>query len=426
MEALGFTSFPTLTTKCSQSDSHSTSETREVRRPSVPTENGSQKFVILMRHGMTDWNQDGRIQGSLDSSRLNSTGVRQARHAGKFLSGIPFDNILCSPLYRARQTLELVASVSQNPQLQRLRPELLEDLKEIQVPWQGALRREVPYGDFRDSYINYKHNPHSFSYFGFSPMDDLIRRAQHAWETIMRSSGNFHLIVAHNQMNKALICTALGIRTCLRSWNQCNCCFNLFVLQTDKPPILRLCNGSGLGNLHYAPKRAYLRQKWARVFLYQSGSVLGLRHEIRRVPISRFFCVNHETHEMDFKALRKKYLKKKSTSVYLNGVDISSTYQECRKFLEQIRTTYFGEYVIIRVMETQLTSLLFTAALGLEPHESYRFHTDPGGVSVIDLNSESALGAENIRVDSFNAHANSSNGPLLGYTFGIGGRNERL
>ncbi|KAI0565944.1 Histidine phosphatase [Gracilaria domingensis] len=422
MKALGFRSFPVFANiKRSQSGSQSTPETREARRPSVSTQNGGQKFVILMRHGMTDWNQDGRIQGSLDRSRLNSTGVKQARHAGRFLSGIPFDSILCSPLHRARQTLELVASVSQNPRLQRLRPELLEDLKEIQVPWQGALRREVPHGDFREWYLKYKRNPHSFSYFGFSPMDDLLRRAQHAWEIIMRSSGNFHLVVAHNQMNKALICTALGIQTCLRSWNQGNCCFNLFVVQSDKPPILRLCNGSGLGTSHYAPRRAHLRPNWTRVFLYQAGSVTGLRQEVRKLPIAHLFCVNHETHEIDYNALGKKYLRKKSTSLYFQEDGINSTYQECCQFLDQIRTTFVGQHIIIRLTKSRLASLLFAAALGLHPHESYRFHTDPGGVTIVDLSSESSLGVENVRVDSFNAHANSSNGPLLGYTFGIGG-----
>lgn len=405
--------------RCSHSESHGSSRQARVRRPSLPMENDTQRFMILMRHGMTDWNHDGRIQGSLDRSRLNTTGMKQARRAGKFLSGIPIDNVLCSPLHRARQTLELVASVSQNPRLQRLRPELLDDLKEIQVPWQGGLRSEISSGHFRETYASYKRNPHTFSYYGFSPLNDLVRRAELVWDTIMRSNGQFQLVVAHNQMNKALICTALGMETSLASWNQSNCCFNLFVLHKGRPPILRLCNGSVLEDPSYAPRRSFLRSKWTRVYIHHSGPITGLRREIRRAPISYLFCVNHKVDDLDLVALGKRSLKKKYRTVYIGGEDITSMYQACRELLNNIRNTFVDRQVIVSVNSSRVHSLFFVAALGRDANECRRFHSDSGGVSIIDLSSLSTPGPEGVRVECFNTHANSSSGPLLGYTFGI-------
>ncbi len=70
------------------------------RVPRVP-------FVFL-RHGQTDWNRDGRLQGQTDVP-LNETGRRQARAAGRVLRDLPLSGVVHSPLGRARETAELAA-----------------------------------------------------------------------------------------------------------------------------------------------------------------------------------------------------------------------------------------------------------------------------------------------------------------------------
>jgi probable phosphoglycerate mutase len=64
----------------------------------------------LVRHGQTDWNVAGRIQGSSDVP-LNDTGRAQARDAGRRLaaSGIPWELVVSSPLARAAETADLIA-----------------------------------------------------------------------------------------------------------------------------------------------------------------------------------------------------------------------------------------------------------------------------------------------------------------------------
>ena len=63
--------------------------------------------IYLVRHGVTDWNVQKRLQGREDVP-MNATGEAQANAAGKALSGISLDYILSSPLSRAIRTAEII------------------------------------------------------------------------------------------------------------------------------------------------------------------------------------------------------------------------------------------------------------------------------------------------------------------------------
>jgi len=62
--------------------------------------------LLLVRHGETDWNRDGRWQG-LSDTRLNDRGREQARELAAQLDGV--DVLYSSDLARARETAEIVA-----------------------------------------------------------------------------------------------------------------------------------------------------------------------------------------------------------------------------------------------------------------------------------------------------------------------------
>jgi glucosyl-3-phosphoglycerate phosphatase len=65
--------------------------------------------VILLRHGQTDYNVDGRMQGHLDS-HLTPTGHEQAAVAAPVLAKLAPDRLISSDLRRAVDTAELVGA----------------------------------------------------------------------------------------------------------------------------------------------------------------------------------------------------------------------------------------------------------------------------------------------------------------------------
>jgi probable phosphoglycerate mutase len=70
----------------------------------------STEFVVV-RHGETAWNAEGRIQGHLDSP-LNEEGLAQALLVGDCLARAPFSQLYCSDLGRALQTAQPIADRS--------------------------------------------------------------------------------------------------------------------------------------------------------------------------------------------------------------------------------------------------------------------------------------------------------------------------
>jgi broad specificity phosphatase PhoE len=64
-------------------------------------------FVI--RHGETDWNLAGRIQGATDIP-LNETGRAQAKATGMQMQGRTWDVLVASPLSRAMETASIIGS----------------------------------------------------------------------------------------------------------------------------------------------------------------------------------------------------------------------------------------------------------------------------------------------------------------------------
>jgi broad specificity phosphatase PhoE len=63
--------------------------------------------LLLVRHGETDWNADGRLQGQTDRP-LSDYGRRQARQLAAELADDALDAIYSSDLARARETAEIV------------------------------------------------------------------------------------------------------------------------------------------------------------------------------------------------------------------------------------------------------------------------------------------------------------------------------
>lgn len=66
--------------------------------------------IYMLRHGETDWNIEGRLQGRMDIP-MNESGKEQIKAIGQFLkdSGFCVGRIISSPLLRAKQTTEIIS-----------------------------------------------------------------------------------------------------------------------------------------------------------------------------------------------------------------------------------------------------------------------------------------------------------------------------
>ena len=63
--------------------------------------------IYIVRHGKTDWNVKGLLQGATDID-LNEEGINQARELAKNLDFSKIDICFCSPLKRTKQTAEIL------------------------------------------------------------------------------------------------------------------------------------------------------------------------------------------------------------------------------------------------------------------------------------------------------------------------------
>ena len=64
--------------------------------------------LYFVRHGRTEWNEEGRFQGSTGDSPLTPQALEQIKQLGQELRNIPFDAIYSSDLPRALRTAEII------------------------------------------------------------------------------------------------------------------------------------------------------------------------------------------------------------------------------------------------------------------------------------------------------------------------------
>ncbi|MDN5599112.1 MAG: histidine phosphatase family protein [Brachybacterium sp.] len=69
---------------------------------------GPRTRLVLVRHGQTDFNREGRLQGQVDIP-LNDTGIRQAESLVPLVAENPPDVLVASPLERALETARLMS-----------------------------------------------------------------------------------------------------------------------------------------------------------------------------------------------------------------------------------------------------------------------------------------------------------------------------
>ena len=158
----------------------------------------------LVRHGETEWNAEGRMQGRLDS-RLSARGREQAARTGEVLGRLGVDHIFASPLGRVRETLALFA-----PHV-TLTPIFDDRLVEWSAgDWSGRLHREIQQ-ETPDDYAAWQADLYNVRSPGGENFADLDARAAAFFDEAGRVAHERIAIVGHGFMNRALAGRLLGL-----------------------------------------------------------------------------------------------------------------------------------------------------------------------------------------------------------------------
>ena len=71
--------------------------------------------LYFVRHGRTEWNEEGRIQGANGDSPLLESSIQQLKALGQHLSQTYFDAAYSSDLPRAVHTAQIILEQNQHP-----------------------------------------------------------------------------------------------------------------------------------------------------------------------------------------------------------------------------------------------------------------------------------------------------------------------
>ena len=157
--------------------------------------------LILVRHGESEWNRAGRIQGQVNSP-LTDLGINQSKAIRDYLSGILINQeleIYTSPLDRALQTAEIIAQGIDYPSRKIIIEERLNDfnLGEISGTFGWDKVAEI----FPEQAQLKLQDPMRFHPSGGESGAEFEARLRSLLEDLMYD-GTLKLIVSHGIVNK--------------------------------------------------------------------------------------------------------------------------------------------------------------------------------------------------------------------------------
>jgi len=161
--------------------------------------------IYLVRHGETDWNRDGRLQGHSDIP-LNEAGLAQADRIAARLAAEPIAGVWTSDLRRASQTACAVAAPH------RLAPRATQLLRErCAGDWEGLTQAEIrSRGETPTLTANTQDTVHHGPP-NAEPMDAVWDRLVGALHEVRQARAEGTVcIVGHGGSLRVLICDVLG------------------------------------------------------------------------------------------------------------------------------------------------------------------------------------------------------------------------
>ena len=148
-------------------------------------------MIYFVRHGQTEHNRQGYIQGHLDIP-LNDEGIAQAHTTADMLKNTHIDMIYVSPLQRAMKTAEIIN------EYHHVKVVVDDRLKELNAgSLQGRKFKELT----DEEKIDYFTDP---TVFGAESYDDLYDRVVSVYKEI-EAIGKDILIVSHGGVYRSIV-----------------------------------------------------------------------------------------------------------------------------------------------------------------------------------------------------------------------------
>ena len=157
--------------------------------------------LILVRHGESEWNRAGRIQGQVNSP-LTDLGINQAKATRDYLSGILLNQqleIYTSPLDRALQTAEIIAQGIEYPSRKIIIEERLNDFNVGEIS--GTFGWDKVAEIFPEQAQLRLQDPMRFHPSGGESGAEFEARLRSLLEDLM-DDGTLKLMVSHGIVNK--------------------------------------------------------------------------------------------------------------------------------------------------------------------------------------------------------------------------------
>lgn len=140
--------------------------------------------LLLVRHGVTDWNREGRFQGYQDPP-LSTDGLGEARMLAERLASSPVERparIVTSPLRRASQTAAAIAAALPGDALAVEADPRLRELG--QGEWEGRTHAELEISD-AERYAAWRHSSPRRPPPGGESLEDATERVGSALDEIL-------------------------------------------------------------------------------------------------------------------------------------------------------------------------------------------------------------------------------------------------
>jgi probable phosphoglycerate mutase len=162
--------------------------------------------ICATRHGETDWNTAGILQGWLDTN-LNEHGRRQARDLAEAFAEFGFSSVWTSPLSRSLETAQIIADRLRLPP-----PQCHDGLKERNFGViQGIPKAEL--AELNPQLLEQivKRNPAAIFEQGESMADCATRIPEAIMDIAGRSGGERVLVITHGWVMDVLARVANGM-----------------------------------------------------------------------------------------------------------------------------------------------------------------------------------------------------------------------